>query len=183
MNCEICQKPLRADNKIGVCRAHRAQSNARKEYMEKYASDKFGTISEYKKSWSSQNRTKLNDQGRLRRQRDPQAKLAHAIRVRLNRAIKTDRRTTELLGCTIPELRVYLESQFQPGMTWANHGEWHIDHIIGLANWDLTNQEDLAKACHYSNLRPLWAEENLRRKKRNIISPRVPDTLNGDDVR
>lgn len=183
MKCEVCQKPLRADNKIGVCRAHRAQSTARKEYMGQYAKDKFDTISKYKKEWSEQNREKLNRQQIKRLQTSPNAKLAHAIRTRLNRAIKTPRRTTQLLGCSIAELKSYLEAQFEPGMTWDNHGEWHIDHIVGLTNWDLTDPEQLSKACHYTNLRPLWAVDNLRREKRNITSPRVPDTLKGDDVR
>lgn len=179
MKCEICQKPLRADNKIGVCRAHRAQSTARKEYMEKYADDKSDHIRKYKKDWSDQNRERLNRQYSRRLRTNPNARLAHAIRSRLNRAIKTNRRTTELLGCSIQELKAHLEAQFAPGMTWDNHGEWHIDHIVGLVNWDLTDPVQLAKASHYTNLRPLWANDNLRRKKRNITSPRVPDTPRG----
>jgi hypothetical protein len=72
----------------------------------------------------------------------------------------------EIYGCTIPELRSHLESQFQPGMTWDNYGlhGWHIDHIIPCASFDLTDPEQQKACFHYTNLQPLWAEENLKKR-------------------
>lgn len=68
------------------------------------------------------------------------------------------------LGCSIKELKQRLESQFQPGMTWDNYGVyWHIDHIVPLASFNLTNREELLKACHFSNLQPLTVRENLKK--------------------
>jgi hypothetical protein len=68
------------------------------------------------------------------------------------------------LGCSIPELKQYLESKFQPGMSWENHGkEWHIDHIRSLVNFDLTNKKQLLEACHWTNLQPLWWIDNLKK--------------------
>lgn len=49
-------------------------------------------------------------------------------------------------------------------MTWENYGQWHIDHIIPLAEGKTARQ--LNKLCHYTNLAPLWAQENLRKGKK-----------------
>jgi hypothetical protein len=67
------------------------------------------------------------------------------------------------LGCPIAYLKTYLESLFKPGMSWDNYGHksWHVDHIIPLCSFDLSDPEQLKKACHYTNLQPLWATENI----------------------
>lgn len=70
------------------------------------------------------------------------------------------------LGCSLDNLIIYLEQQFKSGITWENHGEWHIDHIVPLSKFDLTNRNDVLKACHYTNLQPLWAIENLQKGPR-----------------
>ena len=76
------------------------------------------------------------------------------------------------LGCTLEFLEKHIEGQFQEGMTWDNYGEWEVDHIVPLAKLDLTNPEDFAKACHYSNLQPLWWQDNLKKSDKVLQSPR-----------
>ena len=67
-------------------------------------------------------------------------------------------KSASLLGCSPLEAAQYLEALFLPGMTWDNHGKWHIDHIRPVASFD--NPAD--PACwHYTNLQPLWAADNL----------------------
>jgi hypothetical protein len=86
------------------------------------------------------------------------------LRKRLNFAIKNNQKSGSAvkdLGCTVQELKIYLESKFTEGMSWDNYGKWHIDHIIPLNSFDLSDLEQLKKACHYTNLQPLWAEANL----------------------
>jgi hypothetical protein len=73
--------------------------------------------------------------------------------------IKTSK-TGELLGCDWLTFKTHIESKWQDGMTWDNHSfrGWHIDHIIPI-DFGKT-PEDVAKLCHYTNLQPLWAEDN-----------------------
>jgi hypothetical protein len=92
--------------------------------------------------------------------------LKHNLRARLRTALKCGHKAGSAvldLGCSIEELKKHLESQFVPGMTWDNWGHhgWHIDHIVPLDAFDLTDHNQLAAACHYTNLRPLWAKANL----------------------
>jgi len=72
------------------------------------------------------------------------------------------------LGCSLSFLKSYLQSLFKPGMSWDNHGVygWHIDHIIPLSSFDLSDPMQFKKACHYTNLQPLWATENLKKSNK-----------------
>ena len=60
---------------------------------------------------------------------------------------------------------MHLEAQFKPGMTWDNYGlkGWHVDHIRPCASFDLRDPEQQRRCFHYTNLQPLWAEENLKK--------------------
>jgi len=79
---------------------------------------------------------------------------------------KPEKRTEGILGCNYDELKSHLESQFVDGMSWDNRGEWHIDHIIPLSS--ATNKESLIELSHYTNLQPLWAEDNLEKSNKII---------------
>ena len=90
------------------------------------------------------------------------------MRSGLHRGIKRNQKAGSAvsdLGCSIPEFKIYIESLFQKGMTWDNwstHG-WHLDHIIPLSSFDLTDREQFLIACNYKNLQPLWAKDNLKK--------------------
>lgn len=71
---------------------------------------------------------------------------------------KKTTRTFKTIGCSPEFLVKYLEQMFDPGMTWENHGEWHVDHIIPICN--ATSKEEVLKLSHYTNLQPKWAQEN-----------------------
>ncbi len=98
-----------------------------------------------------------------------QFRLRETIRARISMAIRGSAKVGSaitLLGCSIEEFKTYIEKQFKPGMTWENWSlkGWHLDHIKPIKNFDLSNLEQLKEACHYTNMRPLWAEENLARR-------------------
>lgn len=75
------------------------------------------------------------------------------------KGLRKDKKTIELLGCSLEEARVHLEASFSQGMSWLNYGKWHVDHIIPISS--AKNKEQLEKLWHYSNLQPLWAKDNL----------------------
>lgn len=74
--------------------------------------------------------------------------------------------TAAMLGYSIQELKAHLERQFARGMSWANMGDWHIDHIVPLSSFQITASDDptLRQAWALPNLRPLWAAENIKKK-------------------
>ncbi len=100
---------------------------------------------------------------------DVQFKLRETIRSRIAMAIKGKAKrgsAIQLLGCSVEEFKLHIELQFQPGMTWDNWklDGWHIDHIKPIKNFNLEDPKQLAEVCHYTNMRPLWAKDNLARR-------------------
>jgi len=103
-------------------------------------------------------------------------RLGRLLRSRLNNAIKGNYKSgsaVDDLGCSIEEFKKYIESKFEPWMTWDNWGSydkdrptWQIDHIKALANVNLENREEFLKVNHYSNMRPLLAIDNLLKSNR-----------------
>jgi hypothetical protein len=121
-----------------------------------------------KKKWSKTAKYKAERRkySKKKRLEDTQYRISCALRARLCYAIKNKQKRGSAvrdLGCSIPFLMSYLEQQFQPGMTFENYGLWHIDHKKPLSSFNLENREEFLLACHYTNLQPLWAEDNLRK--------------------
>lgn len=112
----------------------------------------------------------------LRYAKDLTFKIKALLRSRVLRAIKADGAKKEasalnLIGCTVEELKRHLEQQFLDGMTWENMGAWHIDHVRPLASFDLTDPDQQKIACHFTNLQPLWAKDNMRKGAKLNWSP------------
>jgi hypothetical protein len=94
----------------------------------------------------------------------PHARLGMRLRSRIWRILKKRPQGVSavgLLGCSAKEAVAHIERQFQRGMTWANWGEWHVDHIRPLSGFDLRDPAQAAGACHFTNLQPLWAKDNM----------------------
>ena len=81
-------------------------------------------------------------------------------------------RTKELLGCSVPELRLYIEAQFKLGMTWDNWGrglgKWNIDHKLPCCSFNLLDPQQQKICFNYKNLQPLWWEENRAKEKEDL---------------
>jgi hypothetical protein len=130
-------------------------------------------IAEIGKKYYQAHRREKIERGTLnakkRRRHDVQFYLACKLRSRLYGALKNNRKVGSAvrdLGCTIPELVTHLENQFTKGMSWKNRGKWHVDHIIPISSFDLTDRQQFLKACNWKNLQPLWAIDNLKKGNR-----------------
>ena len=120
------------------------------------------------KEYSRNNIEKINKRNSKRKKIDPHYKLRVNMARRILLAVKgssKSKSTLELLGCTLDQLKQYIETLFKPGMTWGNHGKfgWHLDHIIPCSSFDLTDVEQQKKCFHYTNLQPLWAKDNIKK--------------------
>jgi len=106
-----------------------------------------------------------------KRQKYPIERLKHNVRNRVrdyikSNGIKKTNKTFDIVGCTPEDLKRYLEERFISNMSWENYGKWHIDHKIPLSS--ASNEEELYKLCHFTNLQPLWAEDNIRKGNKLI---------------
>lgn len=73
-------------------------------------------------------------------------------------------KTCEIIGCSFEDFKLHIEKQFQEGMSWENRHLWHIDHRVPLAS--ANTEEEIIKLNHFTNLQPMWAEDNLKKGAR-----------------
>lgn len=147
----------RAKNKDEI----RARDNAYKRANRKELSRK---QVEYQRRIADRINEYSRNYARERRKRDKLYALRTNIRARFRFELAKRGETKQIkankyLGCSWLELRKHLESQFTNGMTWDNYGEWHVDHIVPLAV--AKDRQQLIELCHYTNLKPLWAFDNI----------------------
>lgn len=104
-----------------------------------------------------------------RKQNDLQVRLAANLRHRMYMALRNNQRAgsaVEDLGCSIQAFKLYIEHQFEEGMTWNNYGEaWELDHVLQIHQFDLTNRSEYLEACNWLNIRPMYVIENRSRPK------------------
>lgn len=108
-----------------------------------------------------------------RRAVDPKFRITTNLRTRLYIVIrkalgKKSNQTFKLLGCSVESFMIYLESLFEPGMSWDNYGNngWEIDHVVPCALFDLSTPAQQAICFHFSNLQPMWMSENRSKKSK-----------------
>jgi hypothetical protein len=109
-------------------------------------------------------RTYFREYKRNERRSNPLSRLKNNLYRRIHKALKgiaKSESTVTLLGTSVESIKLHLEKQFQPGMTWENYGKWHVDHIVPLAS--ARDESQLKAFFHYTNLQPLWALENIRK--------------------
>lgn len=146
---------------VGTSRARR-----RAQYAENPEKDLAAS-----KAWRLENAEHMRKWEREHRKKQlenfPELRALENLRSRTYQAVKGVRKnapTLDLLGMELQEFKIYLQGQFQPGMTWENYGPvWHIDHVRPCASFDLRDPAQQRDCFHWSNLQPLFAVDNLRK--------------------
>ena len=151
---KICKqtKQYQEKNREKITKRKKQYREENREQIKQYLEKNKDRINNYKKHY--QNYKLLTN---------TQFKLSHYLRSRLRSSIRGHYKTGSAvkdLGCTISELKLYLEKQFVNGMSWGNYGKWHVDHKLPLKHFDLTDKNQFLKAVNYTNLQPLWASDN-----------------------
>jgi len=160
------------ENKTKILQEQKIYNKSRKEELAKYQSTYWQKNKEelkaYRTAWRKANWETRKQQHQERYDNDPCYKILFNTRTRIRSLLKKsngikDCATLDLLGGDLEQAKKHIESLFQEGMNWNNHGMygWHIDHIKPCVSFDLTNPEELKKCFHYTNLQPLWATDNL----------------------
>lgn len=126
-------------------------------------------IAKQRRIYNQNNKKMARDRHRRRYKNDLLFKIKHCLRSRFNYIIKNNSKKGSAirdLGCSINFFKKYIESKFTKGMTWDNHGKWHLDHIIPLSYFNLRNRVEFLKAVHYTNIQPLWAIDNFKKSNK-----------------
>lgn len=139
----------------------RSREHRRNKYLEPNRRSK---SLESMKAYYQKNKANLIKKKIADEKKDAISVLKSGIKTRIRNVFKRSpytkkSRTHEILGCSYEEFLQHIERQFLPGMSWERRSEIHIDHIVPLAS--AKNEQDLIALNHFTNLRPMWAKDNL----------------------
>jgi hypothetical protein len=187
--CKVCKdiedKRYRENNKERVYEIKRKWVKNNPNHKKNYYKDNKERLKLESRIFYEKNKLRYNKQSLLwnrvnsekrkeitkKHKQKPEIKLKEKIRHRVylflkSKNLKKNNKTFEIVGCSPQSLKEHLEKLFVDGMTWDNQGKWHIDHKIPLAS--AKTEEELYKLCHYTNLQPLWAEDNMKKGSKLI---------------
>jgi len=164
--CKVCS------NKQSILYNQKNKEKVNK-IKQKYVDNNKEKVKKSKKDWFNKNPNYQNEWVHIKSNTDVLFKLKKNMRSRLwlfvkNRNVTKKNKTFDIVGCSPQFLKEYLQNQFTKEMSWDNHGlfGWHIDHIIPLSS--ANTEEEMYELCHYTNLQPLWAGDNLKKSSKLI---------------
>jgi hypothetical protein len=153
------------------------------KYQKEYRIINKERIRERNKKYAIRNKEvvqkRKNNWAKKKRENDAVYDLACAIRANIKNVFKRtgyhkEYKSDVILGMDFISFKKYIESKFEPWMSWENRGKfngefnygWDLDHIIPIST--AKNKEDILKLNHYSNFQPLCSMINRTIKKNNI---------------
>ncbi len=155
-----------------------------RESQKKYRLNNNQKIKQIKKDWYQKNKIRVKEKSAYRQKlsylkhkerlnSDPVYRLKRCVSTKLptmfkHKGWKKNSSSEKLIGCSFEFAKKWIEKKFKSGMSWENYGKWHIDHIIPLAS--AKTEVDLISLCHYTNLQPLWAIDNIQKRDKILAT-------------
>ena len=162
------------DNRLKNLEEHRQKSRElyeTKKNDDEYMIKKRELQQRYYKNNSKEIIQKTINYTLKRYKQDPIFNIICKLRRRITKTLKSkniEKNNTwnSAYGCSPSKLKKHIEQNFTDGMSWDKvlSGEIHIDHIkpISLA----TTEEEVYELNHFTNLQPLWAEDNIKKSNK-----------------
>lgn len=140
--------------------------------VKKYANAHRDKVNAYIKKYRKAHPEMTSRYGRKKYRLNIGYRLKQLLHGRIYQALRNGQgkcaRTMDLIGCTLGELKQYIEHLFLPGMTWDNWGEWELHHKRGCISFDLTDAAQQRICFHYTNLQPLWYADHVKTRCRRV---------------
>jgi len=166
------------EKQLEACRAYYHRNKEAVKARAKLASEEVKARKRARtKKWRQENKSHVaalnrnwwaKNPAKKKEYRTPTNRLVSNLRHRMRKFVKTaGKRTSAFFGCTGEQLKKHIEAQFTKGMSWENYGQWHVDHIVPCAAFDLSDTRHAAICFNWQNLQPLWAKDNMEKRDKN----------------
>jgi hypothetical protein len=143
------------------------QSDRGKEKTQKWIENNKEKFAIMKSNYHVANREKINNIYNQRYKTDPLFKLRNLTKRRISLVIHKNQSTDAYIGCSINDLKEWLQFCFTNDFSFSNHGKiWHVDHVIPIKLFNLNNDVDINMCFNWKNLMPLKKEDNLKKGKK-----------------
>lgn len=149
-----------------ACKAYKANNRTKiAKYNKVYKEEHKEEVSVYNRKYLEENRETIQENFKNRRKNNPNFRLRLNLSKRIQDLLKSKKNRkcyNNFIGCSLDEIKKWLESNFYGEMTWENYGSvWHIDHVIPCVHFNLENEEEVKVCFNWANVQPLFAKHNL----------------------
>ena len=146
-------------NKVHIAAYQKEYRERNKKILDLYDRERAKTPERKKRNIENQ---------RKRLKEDRAARVIFRVRNRVGNFLRRqNEKYSKTLGCSKDFFFQYIESLFQPGMTWNNYPDWELDHKIPLSVAYANGPDAFKEACHYTNVQPLWKHDNRVKGNKN----------------
>tara|TARA_R110002126_G_scaffold291141_1_gene450578 strand:- start:1174 stop:1767 length:594 start_codon:yes stop_codon:yes gene_type:complete len=161
-------KKYKEENRESINNYQRVYKEKNKDKYQEIDKERYHNNEERRKQVK---KYRLSEEGKKKRRETRTLTIEDKWRNLLNTTLKRmgkkkEQSTMKSLGYSAYELKEHLENLFTEGMSWSNHGEWHIDHILPVSSFEKNTTPYIVNSL--TNLQPLWANDNLK-KSNNIL--------------